>query len=446
MVFTTNALELGLDIGGLDAVVLAGFPPSIMSAWQQIGRAGRGWDKDSLVLFYAMNDPIDRFFVGNLEAFLNKPFDELVVDPANEELISNHLPSLVSETGGITRPEDEAIIGTAFYEAAQKTGGRPIKGTRPQMRLNMRGGIGQSFDLKSGGEKLGQISAIRRFREAYIGAIFTFFGHKYLVHSHEVDAVTLTNAEPNLKTEPGFYTVLYQTDVFDGLEYGDIGVYYGKLNLANNFTGYKLVDETTGEQKGSGGSNEAYYQNNLHAFWIDISQDDSATAGVGALEHLIRVGAMFVIPADRFDTSTYSRTGGEPAAFYHENYSGGIGVAKKLFNVWQTALKKGIEIAERCQCRLGCQNCIEPAKSYDINNPNIDKIRGIELATRILAAAEDGPDGRFQNGIMVPVGSGLSDYVGRDRRADIALEAIHALRGSISTGGRKFTRDEMNER
>jgi DEAD/DEAH box helicase domain-containing protein len=71
VVFTTNALELGLDIGGLDGVILAGFPPSIMSAWQQIGRAGRGWDKDAFVLFYAMNDPIDRFFVGNLDAFLS---------------------------------------------------------------------------------------------------------------------------------------------------------------------------------------------------------------------------------------------------------------------------------------------------------------------------------------------------------------------------------------
>ena len=91
VVFTTNALELGLDIGGLDGVILAGFPASIMSAWQQIGRAGRGWDKDAFVLFYSMNDPIDRFFVGNLDAFLDKPFDELVIDPSNEELIDNHL-------------------------------------------------------------------------------------------------------------------------------------------------------------------------------------------------------------------------------------------------------------------------------------------------------------------------------------------------------------------
>ena len=155
---------------------------------------------------------------------------------------------------------------------------------------------------------------------------------------------------------------------------------------------------------------------------------------------------MFVIPADRFDTSTYSRLGDEPATFYYENYRGGIGVAKKLFNVWQTALRKGIEIASQCGCRLGCQNCIEPAKSYDINNPNIDKVRGMELAKEILAAAEKGPDRRVRNGTMVPIESGVPDSIDRRRQADVALETIQALRGSISTGGRKFTRDEMNER
>ena len=110
VVFTTNALELGLDIGGLDGVILAGFPASTMSAWQQIGRAGRGWDKDAFVLFYAMNDPIDRFFVGNLDAFLNRPFDELVVDPANHQLIQNHLPSLADETGGKVNPHEEEVV------------------------------------------------------------------------------------------------------------------------------------------------------------------------------------------------------------------------------------------------------------------------------------------------------------------------------------------------
>jgi ATP-dependent helicase YprA (DUF1998 family) len=333
---------------------------------------------------------------------LNKPFDELVVDPNNEELIDNHLAPLAAETGGEVYPSEESILGSTFYDAARKDPGKVPKGFRPHPRLNIRGGIGQSYELKKGNEELGQISAMRRFREAYIGAIFPFFGQKYRVHSHEEKAVVLADAEANLRTDAGFFTVLSQNDIFDGHGYGDVEALYGSLNIVTNFTGYKLVEESSGEVKGEGGSPDALFMNNIHAFWINAPENAMAAAGIGAVEHMIRVGAMFVIPADRFDTSTYSRTGDEPAAFYYENYRGGIGMAKKLFEVWPTALAKGREIARSCTCRLGCQNCIEPAKSYDISNADIDKVRGIELATELLAAAPNGPDRRFRNGRMVP--------------------------------------------
>ena len=406
VVFTTNALELGLDIGGLDGVILAGFPSSTMSAWQQIGRAGRGWDKDAFVLFYAMNDPIDRFFVGNVDAFLEKQLDQLVVDPTNEELIGNHLSSLVAEVDGKLRPFDEQILGNAFYKTALAKGGKPIPGFKPEYSLNLRGGLGQSFKLKYNDEDLGQVSEIRRFREAYIGAIFTFFGRKYRVHAHEENAIVLVDTEQYLRTDPGFFTNLTPNPdpaTLNGFAYGDITVFSGVMNLGINFTGYKLVDERSGEIKGSGGSSAAHYQNNLHAFWVTFPQDDLAKRGIGALEHLIRVGAMFVIPADRFDTITYSKASDSPTAYYYENYSGGIGIAKKLFEVWPIALKKGMEIAQNCNCPSGCQNCIEPAKSYNSSNSEIDKHCGIELAKTLLTANSKGATDKLENGMMIPL-------------------------------------------
>ena len=403
VVFTTNALEIGLDVGGLDGVILAGFPPSIMSAWQQIGRAGRGWDQDAFVLFYAMNDPIDRFFVGNLDAFLKKPLDELVVDPANEELIGKHLASLVEETGGQVRPSEEAILGSPFYAAASANRGTVPAGFKPQPALNLRGGIGQSFALKRNNEEVGQVGDIRRFREAYIGAIFGFFGQRYRVKSHEEQAVVLEDCDQYLKTEPGFYTVLTRSAFFDGLGYGDIEVYYGSLDIVMNYTGYKLVDERSGDVIRTGGDADARFINKLHSFWIDVPQSPTAVDGIGAVEHMIRVGAMFVIPSDRFDTSTHSKTGSELAAYCYENYPGGIGVAKKLFSAWHVALEKGVEIALSCRCPSGCQNCIEPAKSWDISNANIDKSTGIELAQELLAAVRNGPDRKFRDGLMGPI-------------------------------------------
>ena len=404
IVFTTNALELGLDIGGLDGVILAGFPASTMSAWQQIGRAGRGWDKDAFVLFYAMNDPIDRFFVGNLQAFLNRPFDELVIDPANEQLIQNHLPALAHETDGEVSPNEEIVLGSAFYGAATSKMGKPISGYTPHANMNLRGGLGRSFKLKRGTEEIGQISAMRLFREAYIGAVFTFFGHKYRVHSHEETAVVLKDAEPHVKTEGGFYNLVTIKQIYSGFGYGPVQAFYGALNIVMNYTGYRLIDERTAEQKGSGGTPAAHYENNLHSFLLNVPHIHPADSGaVGALEHLIRVGAMFVIPADRFDTSTFSKPNDDPAAiFYYENYSGSIGVAKKLAEVWPRALEKGIEVAENCPCEHSCPNCIEPAKSYNISNANIDKVTGIELARHVLSFVAEGADSVFRDGQLVP--------------------------------------------
>ncbi len=404
IVFSTNALELGLDIGGLDGVILAGFPSNLMSAWQQIGRAGRSWEKDAFVLFYSMNDPIDRFFVSNLSAFLNKPYDQLVVDPNNEELIERHLPSLIEETSGRLRPADLLTLGQGLYEAARTSGGTPVSGFKPQRGLDLRGGIGQSLKLVSGRQEIGQISETRKFREAYIGAIFPFMGMKYQVQSHEEDKVVLVGAEPHMRTDPGFFTASYITKVFDGQVFtGEAEVYYGQIDISTNFTGYKLVDERSGDEIRSGGTSNALNHRNLHAFWIEVlEQTDAATEGLVALEHLLRVGSMFVIPADRFDASTLSKKS-DMKAFYYENYTGGIGVAKQLFSVWQAALGQGIKVAEGCLCAHGCANCIEPPKSYRNTDDRIDKRLGIALARRLIDAAKNGPDREFRDGMMMPV-------------------------------------------
>ena len=139
--FTTSSLEVGLDIGGLDGVVLAGFPSNIMSAWQQIGRAGRGWDRDAFVLFYAMNDPIDQFFVNNIKEFLDRDYDHLVNDPTNEQLIANHVPALKYELGDKLQATDRPILGDAFYDAARNDRKRSprYRNYRPQKKLTNRG-------------------------------------------------------------------------------------------------------------------------------------------------------------------------------------------------------------------------------------------------------------------------------------------------------------------
>ena len=410
VIFSTNALELGMDIGGMDGVILAGFPTNIMSAWQQMGRAGRGWDREAFVLFYAMKDPIDRFFVGNLDAFLNKPYDRLVVDPDNEELIKNHLPSLIEENPNGLSLADRDVIGSAFYQKAVEEQAESIPGFKPQPYLRMRGDLGQVYTLKHGSQEIGQISDFRRFREAYLGAIFPFLGSRYRVRAlTEENAIELAEAEPYLRTDPGFFTFEKINEHYAGKRFGNVvSVYYGKLDILTSFTGFSLVDERSNEKKEVEQRTDMLREANRHALWITVlEQDELARNGLSALEHLLRVGAMFVIPADRFDASTLSRASGAgdyPTAFYYETYAGGIGVAKNLFAEWESALREGIKVANNCPCNLGCPDCIEPPKAY--GDTKINKHLGIELAERILDAARMGPSHELREGVMVPVQQG----------------------------------------
>ncbi len=393
--FTTSSLEVGLDIGGLDGVVLAGFPSNIMSAWQQIGRAGRGWDRDAFVLFYAMNDPIDQFFVNNIKEFLDRDYDHLVIDPTNEQLIANHVPSLKYELGDTLKASDRPILGDSFYEAARNDRRRaPRYGTyRPQKKLTnrgLRGNAGENYVLEFNGKEIGQIPGMRRFREAYQGAILPFAGHKYSVESllieRDKNTVQLVEAKPGRRTEATFRNFLHVRDIVKEQDIGDFTLVLGKVSQAMGYVGYKLVDEQSGEILDRVDVEPDYYNlDQLHAFWVRLPDDKKNLPGLGALEQMFRVGAMFVIPTNRFDTSTWSELK-DFTAYYYENYSGGIGIARKLFKEWPSVLKKGIEIAENCPCRSGCQNCIEPAKSWSSSNNSIDKAAGIVLASSLLAA------------------------------------------------------------
>ena len=305
-----------------------------------------------------MNDPIDQFFASNLDAFLNKPFDELVVDAANEELIKRQLPSLIEETGGPVQEQEETILGKSFYGAAYQeaniSGVRVPPRSKPQQRLNLRGPIGHTFDLLVGNDPIGQVSETRRFREAYIGAVFPFFGRRYQVTGHQADAVVLGDCDQHLRTDPAFFRVLTPREVFDGLGYDGVSIYYGSFNVLNVFNGFKVIDERASQVIGSSDDSEALTLNNLHAFWIEAEPGNLTTKGIGAVEHMIRVGTMFVIPSDRFDTSTLSEKD-KTVAYCYENYPGGIGIVKKLFSSWAVALEKGLEIARNCTCKTGCQ-------------------------------------------------------------------------------------------
>ena len=354
-------------------------------------RAGRGLDSEAFVLFYALNNPWDKFHAANLSEFVSRKLDEIVLDPNNEVAIEEHLPCLLYESEYRHESGDNSILGKSLSEKLKKNlvgieppppGYKPLE----YQTLGMRGSMGKIYRLMKGRQEIGSISEARKFREAYLGAVFLHDGEKYRVEGHGQEVVNLGGVEEHLKTDPIFYTTVTQERIFGGnkrsLDLVSITAMYASLAIGENFSGYNLINEIDNEVIKKHRDNVARTFQRRHAFILTLENCEHATSSaIAALEQLFRIGAMFIIPADRHDTDTYS-VDREKSVYLYENYKGGIGVAKKMLDKWVDVLKTGKEIALNCRCKqgAGCPNCIMPPRS----NNQMNKKEGIALADEIM--------------------------------------------------------------
>ena len=313
LVFTTNALEMGIDIGGLDGIIMAGFPDSILSAWQRIGRAGRAWDAEAFVLYFARNNPLDRFYAANLDTCLTKPLDDLVVNPENEDLVEKHLGSLLYETPELS--DDAAVLGPAMEGAAREkieAGVTSVKSGnwRPHHNLSIRGGGTGMFVLKDGSLEIGTMSGHQQFREAYLRAIYMHGGRSYRVKEVALTGssggeILLESADPSLRTRASTFTFVQEQDIFAGWRWvadgTDVTAFHGKVLITESLNSVQEVNDRTGDvlAQWAPQSNSAQFSN-AHAFWVQEQRPtDVSAAAINAFQQLLRVGALFTVPLDR---------------------------------------------------------------------------------------------------------------------------------------------------
>lgn len=408
LVFTTNALEMGIDIGGLDGIILAGFPDSMMSAWQRIGRAGRSWDSTAFVLYFARNNPLDQFYASNLDTCLDKPLDDLVVNPENEGLIEKHLPALLYETSELTH--DAKVLGHAMASAVRKkhdAGSTPVRsgGWRPHYGINIRGGGTGTFVVKEGNREIGTLSGQQQFREAYQRAIYMHGGRNFRVKeivltSGSGGEILLEPADPWLRTRPSTFTSVNEQDIYAGWRWvgndSEINSFYGRVSITESMNSVQELDDRSGEviNEWAPQSNSAKFDN-AHAFWIqEQHQSFASAAAINAFQQLLRVGALFSIPLDAHDIFPHA-VSRQQKAYVIESYPGGIGVAKKILERWRDVLRVGVELAVACDCADGCPNCIVPPRSTD----EIDKTGAVEFAEMLLRTTQKQPTSSFRNGL-----------------------------------------------
>ncbi len=414
-VATTNALELGVDIAGLDAVVVAGFPGTRASFWQQAGRAGRARD-EALVVLVARDDPMDTYLVHHPEALLGAPVEGCVLDPGNPYVLAPQLACAAAElplteadvndvdgvfggTGAAAVLDDLVADGVLRRRPAGWFW--PTTRERPAGLVDIRGsGLGQIAVVESGtGRMLGTADVASAPATIHPGAVYLHRGESYLVEDLDLDGgvALVSAANPDWRTDARSTADVEVASVLACRESGPVRVAFGEVTVTTQVVAYqrRTPDGTVLETVPLDLPEQTL---RTRGVWYDI--DDAALDAVGvdlarvpgalhAAEHAaIGILPLFAI-CDRWDIGGMSTAlhpfTGRPTVFVHDGHPGGAGFAERGHAVlarWLAATRAAIS---GCECRTGCPSCVQSPKCGNGNAP-LDKAGAVRVLDVVLRA------------------------------------------------------------
>jgi len=397
-VVATNALELGIDSGGLEATVLAGYPGSIASTWQQAGRSGRS-QGESMSFLVALDNPLDQYFMRHPESFFQKGFENVLVNPGNPYILRAHLLCAAWE-----RPlnsDDERFFGTAFNPEREVLEGQGSLRERrqkwylspsisyPAQSINIRSTSGENFAVvdTTTGSLLETVESSVAFFQIHPGAIYLHQGEVYLVTRLDLTS-HIAYAEP---TDANYYTQTKELEdlrimkVRQSKTLGKVNVYLGEVEVTNNVVGFKKKAQFTEEVIGEEPLDLPPQTFPTVALWFDLPAQavtrivDSRLDLAGGL-HAAEHAAIGILPlfalCDRNDIGGVSTPlhpdTGNAQIFIYDAYPGGIGIAEKGFDMMTELWRATLRVIAECPCRDGCPSCIQSPKCGNNNKP-LDK-------------------------------------------------------------------------
>ncbi|WP_408666795.1 DEAD/DEAH box helicase [Jatrophihabitans sp.] len=405
-VATTNALELGIDITGLDAVVLAGYPGTLASLWQQAGRAGRR-GQDALVVFVARDDPLDTYLVNNPAAIFARPVEASVTDPANPHVLGPQLCCAAAELA-LTPADVELFGGPAAEPVLAALVERGLLRRRPagwfwtdrnRPSANLRG-AGQPVTVveSASGSLLGTVDAGTAPATVHPAAVYLHQGSSFVVEELDLEhgAALVRPEEPPWTTCAQEITDIAilateQSAMLDG-----VSVQFGTVEVSHQVVSYQrrrfsgeLLDETPLDMP--------LQRLVTKAVWYTLDEACVAEAGLdqpglpGAL-HAAEHAAIGLLPlfasCDRWDiggvsTAQHADTG-RPTVFVYDGHPGGAGFAARGHAVlpdWLAATRAAIA---GCECLTGCPSCIQSPKCGNGNHP-LDKAGALLVLDAVLS-------------------------------------------------------------
>lgn len=404
----TNALEMGIDVSGLDAVLMAGFPGTRAAFWQQVGRAGRGAG-DALGVFVARDDPLDTFLVTHPEALLGQPVEATVLDPDNPYVLGPHLCAAAAELP--LTPADLPAFGPTARGVVDQLARAGLLRERPHgwywtdrrracdlADIRSAGGSPVSLLEAGTGRVVGTVDACGVDSTAHPGAVYVHRGETWLVRSLDL-AERVAELEP---AEPAYSTTARETtDIsivaeHDHRPWGDCRLSVGSVDVTHQVVSYLVRRQPSGEVLGEEPLDLPERTLRTTAVWWTVPAHLLAAAGLRDADlpgaaHAAEHCSIGLLPlfatCDRWDiggvSTAHHPDTGLLTVFVHDGHPGGAGFAERGFAAareWLTATRDTIEA---CECFDGCPSCVQSPKCGNQNNP-LDKAGAVRLLEVLL--------------------------------------------------------------
>jgi DEAD/DEAH box helicase domain-containing protein len=404
---TTTALELGVNIAGLDAVLIAGWPGTMAGLWQQAGRAGRA-GREAIAVLIARDDPLDTYLVHHPEALVGAPVEATVLNPANPYVLEPHLCAAAAELplteadldefGPAARPVADKLIEAGLLR--ERAGRWYCTRQGVAARTGLRGDGGQPVRIveHATGRLIGTVDEPSAHVLAHAGAVYAHQGEMYLVSELDL-AVRVALAQPG---DPGYATSARElTSVEIAAEltqqsWGQASIHFGDVLVTRQVVSFVRRSPESGRPLGEEALDLPARTLRTRAFWWTLSQDQrDALAGQGidlaGAAHAAEHASIGLLPlmasCDRWDVGGVSAdphpATGLLSVFVYDGHEGGAGFAERGFAVARQWLEATAHAIRSCACAAGCPSCIQSPKCGNGNHP-LDKSGAVVLLECLL--------------------------------------------------------------
>ncbi len=450
-VVSTNALELGIDIGALDVSIMAGYPGTIAATWQRAGRAGRRTTRSAAVLV-ASSAPIDQFIIRNPSYFFDASPEHALINPDNLHILLDHVKCAAFELpftrdeqfGGENVQEILSVLGEEGFVHEADGQWNWTHESYPADAVSLRSVSSDNFvvvDITQGERVIGETDFTSGPATLHEKAIYIIEGQLFQVETLDFDGrkAYVRSVDCDYYTDAITYTKVTILDTFESgsgvLRSGSAVPIresedfrapdpepripsgakrsHGEVHVASRVVGFKKIKFYTNENVGSGELDLPEQQMHTSAYWLTIPSDvmaalpyggDDRRDGVIGLAFAMRHVAQLLLMCDGHDIGLSvdggslersTRTGGtggvpeslaqEPNVFIYDNYPGGIGFSRPLFEMHGLLLERTRELIAGCPCESGCPSCVGPEGN---TGPRAKRVAS-EILDRMIAAATD---------------------------------------------------------